>query len=280
MKNFKVLVSFLFLSFTLFQGCQKENISISESFLQAKSNNEEVASFQALEVACNPTFPTITTSSPLFQFRYNIALYRFYAKIYTDFKLRVPNGNPFAVTITDTDLARLGLKELILNTGAQSDLVNIAREHYKGTTIDAWGSITAFLTLVAYQSLSATKRQAIVTKSNSWGDTAPNSPNIEGSYTIFFSLPTAATTYSGKGGGTGGVVDRCLTSANARCPNVPTIADAQKSAPLSTYTLDVQAFKEEAVRMFTGGFTLKGEPGNTLNSIQSPGVGYINSDGI
>jgi hypothetical protein len=279
MKNFKFIVSFLLLNLTIFSGCQKQDIvSPNQSFINVDAGI--VIDVQA----CDPTFPTITSSSSLFKYRYGIALYRYYAKIYLDYKIRATaalNSNPNAVvTVTLSDLVRLGLKEISpALTTSPDNLSSLAYEHFKGTQRSPWEIVKALLE--ACKSFPIFTQQAIVSKANGWGDSVPinASVNVEGSYTIVFDNPVGWT-YSGKGGGAQGVTGRCIVSANSRCGNLPTIADAQKAAILSNFTLDRQAYKEEAVRMYIGGFLTKDSPGNTLNNIQSPGVGYIEADKI
>jgi hypothetical protein len=285
MKNFKFIVSFLLLNLTIFSGCQKQNIiSPNQSFQSVNVDAEIVSDAQA----CDPSFPTITSSSTLFKYRYGVSLYRFYARIYLDYKRRADMTPPRAIStikVEVSDLVRLGLKEIspaaastIIDDGA-INLSRICYENYRGTQRNSWEMLKVLVDLCINYPLST--QQAIVTKANGWGDSVPvnSSANIEGSYTIAFSSPTGYT-YSGKGGGIQGVVGRCKESANARCSNSPTIADAQKAATLSNFSLEIQAFKEEAVRMYVAGFLAKDDPGSTFNNIQSKGVGYINTDKI
>jgi hypothetical protein len=105
-----------------------------------------------------------------------------------------------------------------------------------------------------------------------------------GSYTILFKTNNV---YDGKGGGQ----DRCKVSAQLRCQYLPDIADFQ-AAPDSfakpekttngttLSSLEVQAFKEEAIRMEVSS---KGNNGGVLfgdyNKAQSPGVNYIKKQG-
>jgi hypothetical protein len=261
MKRIQIFLAFFLMLFVF--SCQnvQEGISPVE---KTTTGNQRVA-------ACIPSnfYPAITTSSDLFNYRYSVALYRYYVKIYGDYASRkfVAEGKrPIPVVdITVSTINGLGLSEV-------SSLINDISTPIKVQYIDkskAWDNVIAFI--AAGDGLPTSTKQAIVNKANAWDGTG-----TDGSYTIIFQNPDPLKNqkiYSGKGGGQ----TRCEISANSRCPQIPLRADFQSAAVDFSTTTTREAFKEEAIRMRRDGFGTFNDL--SVNVIQSPGYGYILSDG-
>jgi hypothetical protein len=243
MKRIQIFLAFFLMLFVF--SCQnvQEGISPVE---KTTTGNQRIA-------ACIPSnfYPAITSSSALFKYRYAVALYRYYSRIYSDYQVRESSSST-PPQITTSDLSRLQVSEVT------TTMANLAKSAYFNPSV-RWTKLTEFID--AGNNLPTSTQQAIVNKGNTWDGTT----TTYGSYTIIFQTPVnGQTIYSGKGGGT----TRCEQSANARCSGVPLIADYQKTSASYVYPFVTptpveqrQAFKEEAVRMYQSGF----QNSNVLN---------------
>jgi hypothetical protein len=253
MKKIQVFIA-LFISVLVF-SCQDNSNQISPNGGNNRKAPTSVNSINQDVTACNPTYPSINGTA-LYDYHLAVSLYRAFANIYGDYKLR-KQSNPNAV-VNGTTLSALGWGMIPATSMGVT------------ATSPGWPNVTSFIS-TGLTALSATAKNQVITKADAW-----NTSGTYGSYTITF---LAGTVYCGKGGG----VTRCNQSANERCSATPQIAEYQNSGTGyyivfgSGTTDERQAFKEEAVRMYKGGFGTSSN--NTLNTIQSPGVGYINADG-
>jgi hypothetical protein len=264
----------ILLAIGLCYSCQKE------PFRQPLAENPSLAS----EVNCrscvpfdiNTGFPTPTTSTSSTSPYYQSTGKLYKARIYVAFYRLYLNLRPYYTGSSN----QIDQNELVNFSGITGNLPNLTLVNGAFSSAFAkssyWDRVTEFCTKCYNTFQNSDKNYVYDASKNNWDASQTSTVDTVGSYTIIFTNAPSKT-YSGKG-----KKARARDSADARCAqngmDNPVVADQEPAYKTglrpSNVSIDRQAFKEEAVRMFAMG----GTGSSTYNINASPGVNYIIND--
>jgi hypothetical protein len=239
--------------------------------LQAQARNSLACPVPTFTVPATNSGSTYAAGSKLYKARLGVAEYRLWQKVKTLSQFNA------------STLSSIGLPSSLANaTFALKMQKAIAVSANKPTAYERLISFFTFLhTNSTGATLTVSEMNILYNYSNSNWDGVSGTV---GSYSIIHSNQWD---YSGKGPlsrGQQSCTENCIGTQkfNAQFWNSidqPALnADHEPAANFATNP-DRQAFKEEAIRMFVFGGT-RSTRSNTYNEINSPGLGYINTDGF
>jgi hypothetical protein len=271
------IFAFMVIPLSMFYfSCQKE--PIPENSLTVSEDNEVVCR-SCSTLANNTTdFPTPTvnatagspynrTTGKLYKARLYVAYYRLYINLRSSW-----------VSISNqVDQNELSTKSRLPNTNLPNlTLINAAFSSANSGTTD-FLKVTKFADYL-WTSFQPSDNDIVYNASKNYWDVPYDAADTTGSYTIIFA---SGKTYAGKG-----KITRAQSSSNSVCANNamdnPTKADHEfaysKFYRPAGVSNDRQAFKEEAVRIYARNGLTVPSSSVSYNAINSPGIGYINTD--
>jgi hypothetical protein len=274
----KLILFSLFAVGMFYISCQKEPVPTT-TVSQLTEETEVVCRSCSTLVNNTTDFPTPTTNTIagnpynrttglLYKPRLYVAYYRLYINLRSSW-----------TSISDQiDQNELATKSK-LNPNAtlpNMTLINGAFSAANGQSTD-WLKVTEFMKYLDNNFQNSDDDKVYNRSKDAW-DVPFDAADTTGSYTIIFA---SGKTYVGKD-----KITRAQTSSNSVCSansmDNPTKAD-DEYAYSKTYrptgvSNDRQAFKEEAVRIYARNLLLVPNYSVSYNAINSPGIGYINTD--